>query len=72
MLTGWGDDSIDEEDDDEDLPLAGDILGEVPVQKKRRGSRTDDPIPYEEQWELDLDDTPRVEVSVQSANYGRG
>jgi WD repeat-containing protein 48 len=65
MLTGWGDDVYEDEDEEEDVPLAGDILGDVPVKRKRRGSRPDDPIPYEEQWELELEDNPRIQVSVR-------
>lgn len=58
-MTGWGDDVIDEElEEGEDGPRSdGDILGEVKGsgRRRRRSVNTDAPIPFEHQWETDLD-----------------
>lgn len=54
-LTGWGDDGVDEEtDDDEHRTSDGDILGEVTNnigKRKREIFRAD--LPYERRWEMD-------------------
>jgi WD repeat-containing protein 48 len=54
-LTGWGDDVIEEETDDDDRPTSdGDILGEVTNNlRKRRQAASMIGIPYERQWEVD-------------------
>lgn len=57
-MTGWGDDVIDEEGEDgeEKLRMDGDVLGEVHSPRlKRRRTVGDGTIPYEFQWETDLD-----------------
>ncbi|KAF5378167.1 hypothetical protein D9615_007561 [Tricholomella constricta] len=52
-LTGWVDDSIDEETEDGDdrLQSDGDILGEV---TRRRQTKESSSSPYENQWETDI------------------
>ncbi|KAI0074894.1 WD40 repeat-like protein [Panus rudis PR-1116 ss-1] len=59
-MTGWADDIIEEDPDEgEDYRSAGDILGEVKGSnlrarwKSRSGSDHD--IPYEQQWETDIE-----------------
>ncbi|THH15451.1 hypothetical protein EW146_g5015 [Bondarzewia mesenterica] len=57
-LTGWGDDVIDEDVEEEDGPRSdGDILGDVKGSGKRRrpSLSSDGSIPFEQQWETDLD-----------------
>ena len=56
-LTGWGDDVIDEETDDDERPTSdGDVLGEVTnnFDKRRRATAASGEPPYERQWETDL------------------
>ena len=56
-LTGWGDDVIDEETDDDERPTSdGDVLGEVTnsFDKRRRATTASGEFPYERQWETDL------------------
>ncbi|KAH9850509.1 hypothetical protein C2E23DRAFT_887394 [Lenzites betulinus] len=54
-MTNWADDVIEEEaEDSEDLRSDGDVLGEV-TGKTRRRIPQDASIPYEEQWETDMD-----------------
>lgn len=64
MMTGWADDSIDEEDEDDEVVMDGDVLGEVTAPRRRRGSQVDDPIPVEHQWEADFDSQQRLKVST--------
>ncbi|KAJ7446692.1 hypothetical protein FB451DRAFT_1536921, partial [Mycena latifolia] len=62
-LTGWADDQIDEEQDEQDeRPTSdGDVLGEVTAHARRRrpahGVRA---LSYEEEWEMDPDKAPRA------------
>jgi WD repeat-containing protein 48 len=55
-MTGWGDDAIDEEaEDGEDrIRSDGDVIGDVNSPRKKR-RWADGSIPYEFQWETDLD-----------------
>jgi WD repeat-containing protein 48 len=56
VLTGWGDDAIDEETDDDDRPTSdGDILGDVTnsISKRKREAILGADIPYERRWEID-------------------
>lgn len=70
MMTGWGDDVIDEEnEDDSDDGLNnyvsdGDVLGDVTgnIRKRRRPSDKE-PIPYEQQWEINTDSFESGKVS---------
>ncbi|KAF4578770.1 hypothetical protein EYR36_000577 [Pleurotus pulmonarius] len=63
MMTGWGDDVIDEEnEEDSERPQSdGDVLGDVTggLHRRRRArtaaSSTDDQIQYEQQWETDIE-----------------
>jgi len=60
IMTGWGDDVIDEEGEegDERPTSDGDILGEVTAGSSRRGQRIlrrSNSLPLEHQWETDLD-----------------
>lgn len=62
MMTGWGDDAIDEEnEDDSDDGLNnyvsdGDVLGDVTEHvRKRRHPSAKEPLPYEQQWEINAD-----------------
>jgi WD repeat-containing protein 48 len=77
-ITGWDDDSIDE-DDDEQPPLAGDILGEVSRTRKRANTALSSvhldngsEVPYEDRWEPDEDDVEDkvlASLSLESANF---
>lgn len=54
MLTGWADDVIEEEGEDDDrIASDGDILGDVNYRRQRTPQRSGE-IPYEHQWETDL------------------
>ncbi|KAL4250924.1 WD repeat WDR48 family protein [Abortiporus biennis] len=55
ILTGWADDIIEEDLDEEDLRSDGDILGDVTTSRRRRKAGIDHSIPYEQQWETDLE-----------------
>jgi WD repeat-containing protein 48 len=57
IMTGWGGDAIDEEGEDSEDKLRsdGDILGEVDSPRRRRRGAIDASIPYEFQWETDLE-----------------
>lgn len=63
MMTGWADDAIDEEDEEEESVMDGDVLGEVTGGRKRRGSKVDDPLPFEQHWEADFDSQQKLKVS---------
>lgn len=55
VMTNWADDIIEEEaEDSEEMRSDGDVLGEV-TGKARRRIPQDASIPYEEQWETDMD-----------------
>ncbi len=54
VLTGWADDVIEEEAEDEDrIPSDGDILGEVNHRRQRTIRRAPEAL-YEEHWETDI------------------
>ena len=54
-MTNWADDVIEEEaDEGEEYRSDGDVLGEV-TGKARRRIPSNPSIPYEEQWETDMD-----------------
>lgn len=54
VLTGWADDMIEEEGEDEDRILSdGDILGEVSHRRQQTIRRAPE-VPYEQQWETDI------------------
>ncbi|KAI0357265.1 hypothetical protein OH77DRAFT_1519667 [Trametes cingulata] len=55
VMTNWADDVIEEEaEEGEEYRSDGDVLGEV-TGKARRRIPQDTSIPYEEQWETDMD-----------------
>ncbi|KAI0659996.1 hypothetical protein C8Q70DRAFT_977330 [Cubamyces menziesii] len=55
VMTNWADDVIEEEaDEGEEYRSDGDVLGEV-TGKARRRIPSNPSIPYEEQWETDMD-----------------
>ncbi|EKM49424.1 uncharacterized protein PHACADRAFT_265673, partial [Phanerochaete carnosa HHB-10118-sp] len=57
-MTGWADDVAEDEDEVNEGRRDGDILGDVQdVNRwnKRRPLRPEDSIPWEEQWETDLE-----------------
>ncbi|CDO72560.1 hypothetical protein BN946_scf184983.g43 [Trametes cinnabarina] len=55
VMTNWADDVIEEEaDESEEYRSDGDVLGEV-TGKARKRVPQDTAIPYEEQWEIDVD-----------------
>ena len=57
LLTGWGEDFIEEEaEDGDEQPISdGDILGDVVnTLKKRRQASVTGEIPHERQWQTDL------------------
>ncbi len=54
-MTNWADDVIEEEaEEGDEYRSDGDVLGEV-TGKARRRIPQDKSIPYEEQWESDMD-----------------
>jgi WD repeat-containing protein 48 len=54
VLTGWADDAIEEEGEDDYRPTSdGDILGEVNYRRHRMPEKSAE-LPYEYQWETDL------------------
>ncbi|GBE85633.1 hypothetical protein SCP_0801520 [Sparassis crispa] len=56
IMTNWSDDVIEEElDEGEELRSDGDVLGEVTGRIRRRNVGIEQEIPYEEQWETDID-----------------
>jgi WD repeat-containing protein 48 len=60
IMTGWVDDAIDEEGEEgEERPTSdGDILGDVTASSSRRARRSwrsSNTVPFEYQWETDLD-----------------
>nr|GAT43609.1 predicted protein [Mycena chlorophos] len=59
-LTGWADDTIDEEAEeaDERPTLDGDILGDVAASISRRRPSGAREVPFEDEWELDPDVPP--------------
>ncbi|KAF7308542.1 WD-REPEATS-REGION domain-containing protein [Mycena chlorophos] len=63
-LTGWADDTIDEEAEeaDERPTLDGDILGDVAASISRRRPSGAREVPFEDEWELDPDVPPPVRV----------
>ncbi|KAI0728948.1 hypothetical protein C8Q72DRAFT_778814 [Fomitopsis betulina] len=52
-MTNWADDIIEEEEDGEELPSDGDVLGEVTGRSRRRPNGVQTTILDEEQWEVD-------------------
>ncbi len=59
-MTGWADDIIEEETEDEEYRSDGDILGDVQdssgrLSRRRMNVLNPTEIPYEEQWETDMD-----------------
>ena len=72
LITGWGDEIVDDSlDEDKDIRSDGDILGEVKGSSRRRGlsSAAASPrfIPFEHQWEGDIDTFRPGKVCLQSA-----
>jgi WD repeat-containing protein 48 len=57
LMTGWADDVIDEEVEEEDrVGTDGDVLGDVSMNSARRRRRAvKDEYPYEQRWEIDLE-----------------
>lgn len=53
IMTNWADDIIEEEEDGEELPSDGDVLGEVTGRSRRRPNGVQTTILDEEQWEVD-------------------
>lgn len=74
IMTGWADEvDEDENEDAEELRSDGDVLGDVQDssgRRRRRRPRLEDGIPYEEQWETDLDvfQPGQASVVVQDVN----
>ena len=66
IMTNWADDIIEEEDDGEELPSDGDVLGEVTGRSRRRPNGVQDTIPEEEQWEVDEDALEARKVLLRS------
>lgn len=58
IMTGWADEVAEDEDELEDPRSDGDVLGDVQDingRGRRRRPRPEDGIPWEEQWETDLE-----------------
>ncbi|OBZ73444.1 hypothetical protein A0H81_07250 [Grifola frondosa] len=56
VMTNWADDVIEEEaDEGEEIRSDGDVLGEVTGKVRKKSITTDNTIPYEEQWETDVE-----------------
>ncbi|EPQ53055.1 hypothetical protein GLOTRDRAFT_45540 [Gloeophyllum trabeum ATCC 11539] len=73
MLTGWADDVIEEEEEGEEVVRDGDILGEVKESaawRRKRIKKNSAEIPYEEQWEMDVDAfEPGKPCSIQPTTF---
>ena len=54
VMTNWADDIIEEAEEGDEYRSDGDVLGEV-TGKARRRIPDDQSIPYEEEWETDMD-----------------
>ena len=64
-MTNWADDVIEEEaEEGDEYRSDGDVLGEV-TGKARRRIPQDNAIPYEEQWETDIDAYQALKVRCQ-------
>ena len=59
----------EEEDDGEELPSDGDVLGEVTGRSRRRPNGVQNTIPEEEQWEVDEEALEARKVLLRSP-YG--
>lgn len=56
IMTNWADDIIEEEaDENEEVRSDGDVLGEVTGKVRRKAASVRQAIPFEEQWETDLE-----------------
>lgn len=69
IMTGWGDDPLDDEADDDDKPTSdGDILGDVTAgDRRKRKAHKQRSIPYDQQWETDLEAFKPGQVSSMYA-----
>jgi WD repeat-containing protein 48 len=70
MITGWGNDVIDEENEEDvddgltNFGSDGDVLGDVTeAVKKRKGLSASDPLLHEQLWEIDTDSLESGKVS---------
>lgn len=63
IMTGWADDILEEEGEEDEGRSDGDILGDVQENGVKRRRKPDTEIPYEEQWETDLDTFQSGKVS---------
>ncbi|KAJ3802993.1 hypothetical protein GGU11DRAFT_849688, partial [Lentinula aff. detonsa] len=56
-MTGWADDGMDSEEEDFPITSSGDILGTVvgTVDRRKKATKNGSPLPYEHQWETNLD-----------------
>lgn len=58
IMTGWADDIVENEGEDKGFRSNGDVLGDVQDsggRGRRRWNTSPSDIPYEEQWETDMD-----------------
>jgi WD repeat-containing protein 48 len=56
IMTGWADDVLEDDDAEDEVRSDGDILGDVQEAGTRRGQRRpSSEIPWEEQWETDVE-----------------
>jgi WD repeat-containing protein 48 len=69
-MTGWADDSIEEEGEEAEEKTFGDgdILGDVGKRLKTRRSNVGE-IPYEHQWEMDMEAYNSGKVSFFCAGF---
>ena len=71
-MTNWADDVIEEEaEEGDEYRSDGDVLGEV-TGKARRRIPQDNAIPYEEQWETDIDAYQALKVRYRLFGLARG
>ena len=70
IMTGWADEAAEDEDEGDEGRSDGDILGDVQDSnpRRRRRPRPEDGIPWEEQWETDLEALQPGQVSRGGAD----
>ncbi|KAI0707436.1 hypothetical protein C8T65DRAFT_740369 [Cerioporus squamosus] len=69
VMTNWADDVIEEEaEEGDEYRSDGDVLGEV-TGKARRRIPQDNAIPYEEQWETDIDAYQALKAHPPTTNF---
>ncbi|KAI0919919.1 hypothetical protein AcV5_001861 [Taiwanofungus camphoratus] len=70
IMTNWADDIIEEEaDENEEVRSDGDVLGEVTGKVRRKAASVRQAIPFEEQWETDLEAFETCKTNSPSTQF---